>query len=801
MIPQFSQLFIHHPDKSNSVCKIFISAPSLDKEQTLGRLFGIIEIESADRGLWNTINTLAEEMEKDYYGEDNIQLTTGTPNREISVEETFEKSIQFFNDKLIELIKGGRLANLLDKISIIIGILKDDKVHFATVGHTSSFLIHQLKSQEYRIIDVLETSGSKEEKINPFKILTNIVSGEINKNDSILFCTNSLLDYLSLDKIKQTLTTQEPAAATRHLKDLLIEASINTTFASIIIKMVSGTEEVKIDKEIELPQKSLDHLVVTEKATEEFLSPPFKSNLKKYSRIIVKKTKNLVTAISQRSWNFIKEKTNQKLEARKAATKAKVKKEKVQKSVPEMKIEKIEEIRNDDILDIEKEKSLISPTADLLARLKEFSAPLKSLTKKISFIPNKITGLFAQIKNIFKGNRAERKEQINKIYNYFINKLAKYLKKFRSLPKASQGLFIAALILFVIFSYSIVSMAKNRVSADEQKVFNRLVIQVEDKKNEIESALIYNDEKRASELMTEAQELYNQMNIKTKGQENQITTLEKSLSELNLKLQHIIEVEPEVLANFSTVNSNINPATLTLVEDNLYTIDSADNSFYSVSLANGNINDLGLKANNPQIKLAINDGKDIIYYHSGNSFIKYNTGNNKLENLEATLTNQENKIKGLGIYNRRLYILTPANNQVYRYNRSGNTLSSPTNWVRDDSNLENIIDLAIDGDMYLLANNGEIKKYTAGKQKNFSTGAIDPALDNPTKISTSTNSDSLYVLDKTNQRLIELDKSSGRLIAQYRSNSFNDLKDLIIDYKNKQAFLLNGKSVLKINLQ
>ncbi|MBI5621272.1 hypothetical protein HY933_00185 [Candidatus Falkowbacteria bacterium] len=774
MIPQFSQLFIYSPDKSNSVCKIFISTPSLDKEQTLGRLFGIMEIESVDRGLWNTIHTLAEAMERDYYGEDNIQLISGSPNRAVSAEETFEKSIQFFNDKLIELIKGGKLANLLDKVSITLGILKERKVYFAAVGNSSAFLIHQLKSQEYRLVDILQISGSKEEKVNPFKILANIVSGEINENDSLLFCTNSLLDYLSLDKIKQTLTTQEPATAARHLKDLLMEASINTAFAGIIMKLSADPQAIRADKEIRLPQKSLDHLVITEKTTEAYLSPPLRFNLKKYSRLIGSKSKTLIVRLSIYLWQTLRH----KMSGVPAAPARRV----TPRPVPTV------------TRPLTQANTRDNETLTELPRMVGSNDLLKNLIKKCG-------AMIRALRQIVRPAPGRPRLSWSDVTNHLVNQLVIALKRWRALPQLSQRLLLSALVLFLLLAYSLITLAKNHVSDGEQQQFDSAIAQIEQNKNGIESALIYNDENRANTLLTQIQELRATLQTKTKDQKNTAATLDSALAALTLKLQHIIDVTPQSVAELTDAAATMQAGTFVLVKTQLYTVNLNTNEIYRIDPAAGTAQPLGVKADTPQIRAASVDGNDIIYYHAGNGLLKFTVGADRLDPMEANLANQENKVQDLAIYNHRLYVLTPGNNQIYRYNRAGNTLGAPSNWLRDGATIQNTRNLAVDGDMYLLTDSGEVKKYTAGAQQSWLLPPLVPPLTNATALWTSLDTPLLYILDPANGRLIAINKSNSKLERQYRSAELGGATDMAIDVKNRLAYILRQNTVLKFSLE
>ncbi|MFA5359101.1 MAG: hypothetical protein WC310_04780 [Patescibacteria group bacterium] len=828
MIPRFSQLFIYSPDKSSSLCKIFITTPSLDKEQSLGRLFGIIEIESNDRGLWDTIENLATLLEKSYYGEDNILIDVGRPTKEISVEETFEKTIQTFNDKLIELIKGGKLAKLLEKMNITVGVLKNKKLYFAAVGNTSAFLLHQLKSQEYRMIDVLDSTGGREEKINPFKILSNVVNGEIDKNDSMIFCTNTLLDYLSLDKIKQTLTTLDPAAASRHLKDLLLEASINTVFASIILKLIPDEEEIKSQKEIRLPQRSLNTLISTEKTTEQYLSPPFKFNLIKYSTIILRSAKNTMAAAFSYS-----------------VQKAKSAQEKRQQKSKETQIIDVNneiEITDTTPIAVDEESSIDAkfimpiqeyaiPTTEtvetpLSAQIKSKGQPKSIITPQNQTSVKIATNLWMVIKKaavyvihttkktaiwlgrtgkslyyIITNKDQQRRKERQKLYSLFISWLASYVRRFRALPPLSRKLLIFSAVLFVLFVFSIAQTSYNKTAAKQRAVFDNSVSQIEALNDKIQGALIYNDETQAQDLYKQVQDIYSQLKINGKDEVKTAGEIKQKMDEVSARLQHVAKIKAQKIATLEIPESPANIAAMNIVGTKIFLLNSNNNSLYYLDTAGSEIKPLNLSSNDPQIKFGLLYNNDIIYYHGGNGLIRFTTKESKLENVNINLNGQENKVTDIESYNNRLYVISAANNQIYRYTGNPEGFGEPSNWVKDSNrDLNTAVSMTVDGDVYILQKDGNIQKFTSGRKQNFSLSMIEPKLNEPQKIWTDSKSDNLYILDKSG-RIVVADKSNGKITTQYVVEELTGLTNFIVAEKDKKIYLLTDtSSIYLLNL-
>ena len=78
----------------------------------------------------------------------------------------------------------------------------------------------------------------------------------------------------------------------------------------------------------------------------------------------------------------------------------------------------------------------------------------------------------------------------------------------------------------------------------------------------------------------------------------------------------------------------------------------------------------------------------------------------------------------LTVWGRRLYILDSEGGQIWRYDPSGRSyVSAPREYFTSEArpNLRNVVDftISLDGNVYLLYNDGVMKKYNAGEEKTF----------------------------------------------------------------------------------
>ncbi len=163
----------------------------------------------------------------------------------------------------------------------------------------------------------------------------------------------------------------------------------------------------------------------------------------------------------------------------------------------------------------------------------------------------------------------------------------------------------------------------------------------------------------------------------------------------------------------------------------------------------------------------------------------------------------------VGSYFGKFYIAEAQTNQIYRYTPSLDGYDrQPELYFAPDLkiSLAGVVDMAIDGAIYLLYQNGEVAKFLGGRPDNFQIRGLDIALNNPTSLFTAPDDlvQYLYIADAGNQRIVQLTKE-GQFIRQFKprvgSNiTFNDLQAIFVDEIGEKMFILNSNSLYAPNL-
>ncbi|MDX1521350.1 MAG: hypothetical protein R3264_06965, partial [Anaerolineae bacterium] len=158
----------------------------------------------------------------------------------------------------------------------------------------------------------------------------------------------------------------------------------------------------------------------------------------------------------------------------------------------------------------------------------------------------------------------------------------------------------------------------------------------------------------------------------------------------------------------------------------------------------------------------------------------------------ATLTGQESLVTPVAVssYFGNFYVLDAQANRLLRYLPTADGYSTPPeDYFPADLpvNLAGAVDLAIDGAIYVLFDDGRISKFQGGQPVNFNVTGLDRPLSNPVSIFTAPDEDVqyLYVADAGNQRIVQFEKD-GRFIRQFKPSvgeavTFANLQDIFVD--------------------
>jgi hypothetical protein len=370
--------------------------------------------------------------------------------------------------------------------------------------------------------------------------------------------------------------------------------------------------------------------------------------------------------------------------------------------------------------------------------------------------------------------------------------------------RAHLLLLAAAIVVFVgIWSGFQVSLVSRK--SQSRSELKTLVEKINDDIRVAENRQIMGDMETANSILNRAEE--NARNVMQSESGLYRTEALDILDRIRSKresINNIVRLSPTIVANLSTRNPNVSARGLIGIERGRLIVYDRQH-LYSI-IVNA--------VDEPQ-KL---DGENLIL--DGTAFPRFNTvvfltkENRLIELIEGQPTAMKTDdpagwLTGPDIetYIRFLYILSPQNNQILKYERLSNRYSTPSEY-NVNGNLEGALDMAIDSDVYVLKPGGEVVKLFRGETRNFSIrnlpmGAIDTA----TKIFKPSDRGNFYFLDPEGSRVIvartDDDLGESLYLKQYvlEGEQIGKLQDLYVDSDETQLLIMDEKRLYSVNLQ
>ena len=169
--------------------------------------------------------------------------------------------------------------------------------------------------------------------------------------------------------------------------------------------------------------------------------------------------------------------------------------------------------------------------------------------------------------------------------------------------------------------------------------------------------------------------------------------------------------------------------------------------------------------------------------------------------LQLAGQNALGSIGQLAVYNGRLYLADERENQIFRYTPAGLDYDeAPVNWFDDQvqGDLSGLVAMGIDGDIWLMTEDGTVLRYRQGEQLPFSLERIPGLGGLLVDLVLDDNAEgTLYVADATEERILVYDKE-GRYIEQFvdaEDMALAGLRGLYLDELTGMLYILTTSAL------
>lgn len=734
-------ILVVNQNKFRPYIELFEYAPENIFQQPLGVLTGFFKINDESEDSAYIVNFLASVLKKEYF-----------LNPKRSVTNSLDSALHKVNLALSELAKHGNIS-WLGKLEAAICVLEKNAIHFSTTGGAKVALI---RDQSINIVS--DDVPLEDLDLHPLKTFTEVSSGRLEDNDKLIVTSLDIFNVFSLSEIKKSAFRFSKEKFSQFLRTALInELGIAGTIIIDVFAQESESEEETKKKKIKQPEENQEILNAfsektfqkEKKTPEQFPIPRVAREQEEKKEYVDKKTGHIYIQgkdlkIGKNSqfnsyWLIAEEKFNDLF----FWVKNKFKKLlfKINKKIKETR-EKAEKNRREQESAGKKEDGTIFPLEKIAPPVEQKIMPIQPEAKEKKEEtrgPSALSSLsFTTLKTKFSG--------IGKI-------------DFLKFPKKLN---------FKLLTPDFGKIKRMIITLDyQQKIYGLIILIVIivvpllfiGKKEQIPASV--------PEPATQKEDLS-----------------QKLLGDKNI----IISTNTEILFHHDDLASiNIVGGTLlAATKDKIINLENKDQEFIVPSDAGSIV----MSAPMPDLKLLLllTDKNKLISFSPISREIKEN-------NIEIP---QDSQNKGMASYLTYLYLLDARNNQIYRYPRIEGGFGKKTNWIKENIDISNGLNIAIDDNIYV-ASKEKIVKIFKGKIQEFSLEQSNTPVEYG-NIFTDNETGSLYVLDGNNSRLVKFSKN-GEIIAQYYNERLLNTKDFLVDEKNNKAyFITSNGDLISLNL-
>lgn len=756
---KIAQIAVNPKNGSDVLSKIFLSQPSMEEEQLLGKLFVLAEIKNRKPDI-ALASFIIDRINLFYYQNEQIPLLTRLAT--ITVSDIFESSLAKLNQAIVNFIQTEKIQVAGDECNLTIGVIYKNKLYFCNLGHNKALLIYKPKIKSNRQINgydllniTLSTADPTQDVVLADKLFTNTISGSIPTDGYFVFTNEALHEFLTENQLIKIITTLQPSGAAEQIKNILEQTNIYMPFVGLIIKnhhvskKTDDTYALAPSQRVRQEPTPTYHTLATSRERE----PSFRQERDLNKESI--KTLNRTAA-----------KTDQILRSPGFINPIKIK-----RLLSKLKLPEFSKKQNKLLL---KRGNLTWLKKEGLVSLKNIGAGLLKTGQVVWTIGQNITQAIA---------KREARQNLQERLAITKKRLGK------------QHLIMGIVIILSIIGLIASIYWGNIQKAERQKsnTWDQASQQFNDKEKEIQGELIYNNKNKAQIIAEEMGVLMQTLsaNIGKSKKHNE------DYQAINIRYQKLVDAISGLIRAdnaetiFSLDGSKVASA-ISLAGDKVYLTIGANIS--ELNSTTKEFKDLTTETSNP---LFLNTDKDgFSWWLASNTVISLDakTGQIKKQNL----TNAPASLSIGNVYNNRLYLFDSASKQIYRFTSSGGVFGSSSAWLTQPL-INNIDGMAIETSAYLLLSN-QIIKFDKGAPNGTPWDQPFPALASARGLLAPSGTDYLLTIDHDSKRVIIFSRN-GKLLSQYTNDAWSDLKSLAFDSASQTVYLLNGQDVIRFKLK
>lgn len=368
--------------------------------------------------------------------------------------------------------------------------------------------------------------------------------------------------------------------------------------------------------------------------------------------------------------------------------------------------------------------------------------------------------------------------------------------------KQTPGMFIT-ILLIVIFLTSIIAGIRRELLVKRDTKMQTVIQESERMYEEGQALLELNAVKGRERLMSAKALLAPVADIvtdKTK-EERQVSELYSRIVSTLTTAMHIYTQEPQLFYDVGLLKLGGVISTMGIWGDRLIIGDTSQKAVYTLTISSKTGAIIGGGNGFNQI-YAVDAQGDIIYVltSDGINQITVKSNTNTLQIIKKG--NEWGTVQTMVVFGGNIYLLDTKNSRIWKYVASETGFSDIKEFLNPDTlpDLSRAQSMAIDGSVWLGTSDGNIQRFTQGKENTFVSKGVDPPFGKNLRVYLSDETKNLYILDGDNKRVVVTDKE-GMYLAQYTWSGDIFPSQLVVAEKQGKILLLAAGKLYSIDLK
>ncbi len=751
----FEDILVCKKNSLKPFMEVFIQKPENITQQNLGTLAGIFEITNHSENSSYIVNYLVSIIKKEYYAKNKRGAL-----------ESFESALHKANLALAKLAEHGSVE-WIGKLNAVILVIEKNNLHLSQTGKVKSFLL-----RDQALIDLDE--GVSNPKINnPLKTFTDVTSGRLKDQDKFIMTTNSIFDILPTEELRKNALSFSSLQFIQFLKTALINELERAAVLVLETQKVIRETPPVIKKPAQF--NAFSQTTFKQPASIQRSSPQPNPNTPKRDPLF----QEIEKALEKKNGDFIDKKTGHIY---------------IKGNYPLD--------RSENSLIGEQWETIKNKAIDFNSSFSEFFKPnlkkvdLKRLSTKLTafFSTNQLNSSIKKTftplnlrKKITQTSSSWRNVKLNSLVATLKNKNSLQLKYLRRKNNS-----------FSLLTQKFLAKNKPLLSTFFKTLFQKI--------GQVSSSIFprFFRIKKIFAQLNFSQRIYAFLAlilllvipyfIVRKG--NQPTSSIQSLKKATLKNSYPLSQDKKVKL-ITQINSlytahqtitnliNLNGTIFAIEKNQLVDIEnkkvfSIPNNFSELKLSTG-MNDLNL----------------IFLLTKKNILLSWSPVSKKFQTNTLNLP-ANSQLSFIKTYLTYLYALDKNNNQIYRFPRTEGGFGTKINWLKTTLKLNTTSSLAV-SDYIFLVNSHHLIQLNQGRKQTFNLEKTATPIRIDT-IYTKRKDKNIYLLDKTNTRIVKVD-FTGNIIAQFYNTNLSQAKNLVVDEKNSLVYFLNKNSIKSFKMK